>query len=85
MSVTVRAMGPAVSWSMVMGMMPWRLMRPIVGRNPTIMAALDGPRTEPLVSVPMLAAQNPAATPPPAADPGPADLPEVAATASATP
>ena len=51
-SVTVRAIGPAVSWSAVMGTMPWRLTRPSVGLMPTSMFALEGLRIDPEVSVP---------------------------------
>ena len=76
-SATVRVIGPAVSWSAVIGMTPYRLMRPIVGRIPTSMFALDGLMTEPPVSVPTLAAQKLAAVPMPELEPpvGSAGLP----------
>ena len=52
MSVTVRAIGPAVSKLRFFGAMPSRLMRPVVGRRPTTPVKAAGPRTEVLVSVP---------------------------------
>ena len=51
--MTVRAMGPAVSWSAVIGMMPSRLTSPTVGLMPTTPLALAGLRIEPEVSVPI--------------------------------
>src|SRR4029079_10559140 len=68
-SVTVLAIGPAVSWSAVIGMMPWRLMRPTVGFTAASMLALAGLRIEPEVSVPTLAAQKLAAVPAPELEP----------------
>ena len=68
-SVTVRVIGPAVSWSAVIGMIPYRLMRPIVGRMPTSMFEFDGLMTDPPVSVPTLAAQRLAAVPIPELEP----------------
>ena len=68
-SVTVRAIGPAVSWSAVMGMIPWRLMRPTVGLTAASMFWFAGLRIEPDVSVPTFAAQKLAAVPMPELDP----------------
>ena len=70
-SVTVRVIGPAVSWLAAMGMMPSRLQRPTVGLMPTREFWLEGLRIDPDVSVPMqmvarLAAQ---ADPEPALEP----------------
>src|SRR6516225_218645 len=67
-SVTVRAIGPAVSWLDAMGMMPVRLARPTVGLMPTSEFWLDGLRIDPDVSVAMVAGAKVAA----AAAPGPA-------------
>ena len=61
-SRTVRAMGPAVSWVLEMGMMPLRLSRPTVGLRPTKPFTEDGDTTEPSVSVPMATAHRLAAT-----------------------
>ena len=61
-SVTVRASGPAVSWSAVMGRMPWRLTSPSVGLMPTTLLAVPGLRIEPEVSVPTATATRLAAT-----------------------
>src|SRR5712692_6615790 len=66
-SITVRAMGPAVSWLDAMGMMPVRLARPTVGLMPTSEFWFDGLKIDPEVSVPMVAAAKLAA----AAAPGP--------------
>src|SRR5881396_528081 len=55
-SVTVRAIGPAVSWVCEMGTIPLRLTRPTVGLMPTRPLADDGHTTEPSVSVPTPAA-----------------------------
>src|SRR5947209_719810 len=70
-SVTVRAMGPGVSWLVAMGMMPVRLARPTVGLMPISEFWFDGHKIEPLVSVPIVAAAKlaVAATPDPALDP----------------
>ena len=54
-SVTVRAIGPAVSWLCAMGTMPVRLTSPSVGLMPTREQAADGETTEPSVSVPIAA------------------------------
>ncbi len=67
--MTVRAIGPAVSWSAVIGMMPCRLMRPTVGFTAASMLALAGLRIEPEVSVPTFAAQKLAAVPVPELEP----------------
>ena len=61
-SATVRAMGPAVSWLWLIGMIPARLTRPSVGLIPTMPLICDGQMIEPSVSVPMAAAQRLAAT-----------------------
>src|SRR5436853_1175343 len=54
-SVTLRAMGPAVSWLAVIGTTPARLHRPSVGLMPTSPLAPDGQTIEPSVSVPTAA------------------------------
>jgi hypothetical protein len=41
-SVTDLAIGPAVSWSAVNGITPYRLTRPTVGLMPTSMVCVDG-------------------------------------------
>src|SRR5260370_22431217 len=51
-SVSLRHIGPAVSWLWAMGMMPARLTRPGVGFNPTCELAPEGQTIEPSVSVP---------------------------------
>src|SRR5437660_5905920 len=51
-SVTVRAIGPAVSWLWAIGMIPARLTSPSVGLIPTGEFADEGHTTEPSVSVP---------------------------------
>src|ERR1044071_4189065 len=61
-SVTVRAIGPAVSWLCAIGIIPARLTRPIVGLIPTREFADEGQTMEPSVSVPIAAAQRFAAT-----------------------
>ncbi len=68
-SVTVRAIGPAVSWSAVIGMIPRRLIRPTVGLMPTSMFWFAGLRIDPEVSVPTFAAQKLAAVPMPELEP----------------
>src|SRR5687768_3365859 len=68
-SVTVRAIGPGVSWSAVIGITPQRLIRPTVGLTPASMFAFDGLRIEPEVSVPTLPAQKLIAVPIPELDP----------------
>ncbi len=60
-SVTVRAIGPAVSWLWAIGIIPARLIKPSVGLIPTSELSEDGQTTEPSVSVPMAAAQRLAA------------------------
>src|SRR5450432_2848978 len=61
-SVTVRAMGPAVSWLREIGMIVLRLTSPTVGLIPTSEHVADGLTIEPLVSLPIAAAQKLAAT-----------------------
>src|SRR5438094_10407664 len=68
-SLTDFAIGPGVSWSAVIGMTPYRLMRPTVGLIAASMFWFDGLSTEPDVSVPTLAAQKFAAVPTPELDP----------------
>src|SRR5437762_9361111 len=68
-SATERAIGPAVSWSAVIGMIPYRLTRPTVGLIPTSMFWFEGLRIDPDVSVPTFAAQKLAAVPVPELDP----------------
>ena len=68
-SATVRAIGPAVSCCAVIGMMPYRLIRPSVGLMPTSIVAFDGLITEPPVSDPTFAAQRFAAVPTPELEP----------------
>src|SRR5437870_4525131 len=55
-SVTVRAIGPAVSWLCPMGMIPSCEMSPSVGLRPAIRLLPDGHTTEPSVPVPTGAA-----------------------------
>src|SRR5262249_7575661 len=70
-SVTVRAIGPAVSWLCASGIIPERLTKPSVGLIPTIPFAVDGQTMEPSVSVPIAAAHKFAetATPEPELEP----------------
>src|SRR3954468_9004848 len=70
-SVTLRAIGPAVSWSALIGTTPARLQRPSVGLIPTSPLARDGQTIEPSVSVPTAATARSAAaaTPDPELDP----------------
>src|SRR6266481_5483917 len=57
-SVTVRPIGPAVSWLWAMGIMPSCDIRPTVGFRPTIRLLDAGQVIEPSVSVPTAAAQR---------------------------
>ena len=57
-SVTVRAIGPAVSWLCAIGTMPLRLTSPSVGLMPTSELLFDGETIDPSVSVPTAAAQR---------------------------
>src|SRR3954471_5754313 len=70
-SVTFRAIGPAVSWSAEIGMIPARLRRPSDGLMPASPLAPDGQTTEPSVSVPTatVARSAEAATPEPELEP----------------
>src|SRR4051812_24177513 len=68
-SVTLRVIGPGVSWSAVIGMTPYRLTRPTVGLMPTSMFWFAGLRIDPDVSVPTLAAHRLAAVPIPELEP----------------
>src|SRR5512132_411182 len=61
-SVTVRVMGPAVSWLWAIGMIPSCDRRPSVGLRPTTRLLPDGHTMEPSVSVPTAAAPRFAAT-----------------------
>ena len=60
-SVTVRVIGPAVSWLCAIGMMPVRETRPSVGLTPTRAQLFDGDTIEPSVSEPTVSAQRLAA------------------------
>src|SRR5438105_583567 len=70
-SVTVRVIGPAVSWLAAIGTTPCRLINPTVGLIPTTEFAFAGLNMEPDVSVPTVAAARFAAatTPGPELDP----------------
>src|SRR5207244_12988752 len=70
-SVTLRAIGPAVSWLPLIGTTPARLHNPSVGLIPTSPLAPDGQTTEPSVSVPTAATARSAAeaTPEPELEP----------------
>jgi hypothetical protein len=59
--VTLRAIGPAVSWLALIGTTPPRLHSPSVGLIPTSSLAPDGQTTEPSVSVPTAATARSAA------------------------
>jgi hypothetical protein len=61
-SVTVRPIGPAVSWLCEIGTIPSWATRPTVGLSPTIPLCADGQTIEPSVSVPMATAHRLAAT-----------------------
>ena len=64
-SVIFRAIGPAVSWSAVIGTIPDRLRSPNVGLIPASAFAPDGQTIEPSVSVPTATvARSAAATTP---------------------
>src|SRR6185503_10316704 len=60
-SVTLRAIGPAVSCCAEIGTSPARLTRPSVGLMPTSLLAPDGQTIEPSVSVPMVTVARSAA------------------------
>src|SRR5688500_8356545 len=66
-----RQIGPSRSIVHDSAMQPWRLMRPKVGRRPASPQRADGLRIDPLVSLPIANATQPAAV----ADEGPADDP----------
>ncbi len=70
-SATVRAIGPAVSCSPLIGTMPVRLTSPRVGFTPTIPQLPAGDRIDPSVSVPTASGAIPAPTaaPDPELDP----------------
>src|SRR5450432_2536895 len=61
-SLTVLAIGPAVSCVLEIGIMPLRLNKPTVGFIPTMPQNEEGATTEPSVSVPMATAHRFAAT-----------------------
>ena len=67
--MTLLAIGPAVSWSAVIGMMPCRLIRPTVGLTAASRLAFAGLRIDPEVSVPTFATQKLAAVPVPELEP----------------
>ena len=52
MSVTLRPIGPAVSCSWAIGIIPSCETRPSVGFKPTMFSTADGPVIDPSVSVP---------------------------------
>src|SRR5207302_9888999 len=60
-SVTVRHIGPAVSWLCAIGIIPSCETNPTVGLSPTLRLFAEGQPTEPSVSVPTVAAQRLAA------------------------
>src|SRR3990167_11366974 len=70
-SSTLRAIGPAVSCVALIGTTCVRLTMPTVGLKPTIPLTLAGQVIEPLVSVPIAAQANPAATAAPLPDDDP--------------
>src|SRR3546814_9769883 len=70
-SSTLRAIGPAVSCVALIGTTCVRLTSPTVGLKPTIPFTLAGQVIEPLVSVPIAAQENPAATAAPLPDDDP--------------
>jgi hypothetical protein len=57
-SVTVRQIGPAVSWLCAIGMIPSCDSSPSVGFRPTTRLLPAGQMTDPSVSVPTAAAQR---------------------------
>src|SRR6184192_1413710 len=57
-SVTVRQIGPAVSWLWAIGMIPSCDRSPSVGLRPTTRLLPDGQTTDPSVSVPTAAAHR---------------------------
>src|SRR5215510_1108432 len=61
-SVTLRAIGPAVSIFLFRGTMPDELIKPVVGRKPTVEVNAAGVRTEVSVSSPTATAVRLAAT-----------------------
>ena len=61
-SVTVRAIGPAVSWLWAIGTMPVRLTSPSVGLMPTSELTCEGETIDPSVSVPTAIVARLAAT-----------------------
>src|SRR5271167_4279929 len=64
-SLTVRAIGPEVSWLAEIGMMPVRLTSPTVGLMPARPLMDEGLVTDPSVSLPIAAAHRlPAAAAP---------------------
>src|SRR5687768_18596532 len=73
-SVTLRAIGPAVSWSALIGITPARLHNPSVGLIPTTPLAPDGQTIEPSVSVPTAATARSAAATTPEPEPEPHGL-----------
>src|SRR3954468_6607844 len=70
-SITLRVIGPAVSCVSPTGTIPRREISAIVAFRPTRPLTVEGPVTEPLVSVPMVAAAKltEEATPEPELDP----------------
>lgn len=68
-SATYFAIGPAVSWSAVMGIMPYRLILPTAGLIDARRVLFVGIWIDPEVSVPILAVQRLAAVPMPELEP----------------
>ena len=58
MSVTVRPIGPAVSWLCPIGMIPDCETNPTVGLSPTTRLLPDGATIEPSVSVPIVTVER---------------------------
>jgi hypothetical protein len=71
-SVTVRAIGPALSHLQAAAMAPWRETRPDVSRKPVTPQRCEGETIEPSVSVPIENPTRPAAV----AEADPAEEPD---------
>ena len=56
-SITLLAIGPAVSKLLEIGIIPFLLIDPIVGLRPTTLFFPDGDKIEPEVSEPMAATE----------------------------
>src|SRR5271166_5073821 len=73
-SRTLRVIGPAVSNEVESGTIPCVLIRPALGRCPTMPHSAAGQRIEPEVSDPSAAMHNPAATAAPAPEDDPPEM-----------